>query len=83
MRQERREAPISRSDCFYGGALRQVLMVQVVRGLSPKAIMVCMTSKEILLCVSFECDSLNAERLEREGREINSQLFLQQIVPSR
>ena len=57
----RREALLSRCNCFYGGALRQVLLTQVVRGLSPKASMVCMILVRILLCVRFDCDSLNAE----------------------
>ena len=48
----------------------------MVRGLSPKASVMCMSSESVMPCVSFECDSLNAETDERKRMIANFYMSL-------
>jgi hypothetical protein len=69
--EERREALFSRSKpAFMAAPFGKSCWAQVVRGLSPEARWECVRSQERqALCVSFECDSLNAETEEKERQD--------------
>jgi hypothetical protein len=62
-----RQANVSRGMCFYGGASRQVRDEHGGPGTFSQSEWKQETQKSLrLLCVSFECDSLSAEVLERK-----------------